>query len=309
MKQSLTIFAVIALSTVSAFAQSAPALAQLAGFTAPPAGRCADASNVGSTYNQLGNPSNGFVGLYNCQQTGASGLGTPSYGWVPLAMQPSTGTTGTISVANGKAAVVSNSLTLAGTDSTTMTFPTTSATIARTDAANTFTGTQTFGAVVATGITGLTGVTTPNAAGGTTIGSAALPFSSVYVGGAATNNFQLTGTATAARVVTFPDATLTVPGTVQQFCGTTSTCSATNISTAAKIVSGQAPLVSGTPSTVTITGFSPAFTSTTSYACSVTDMTTATNNLLKVANTSASSITITGPNTLTDTIAYLCVGN
>lgn len=47
-------------------------------------------------------------------------------------------------VATGKVFNVSNSLTLAGTDGTTMTFPATSATIARTDAANTFTGTQTF---------------------------------------------------------------------------------------------------------------------------------------------------------------------
>lgn len=46
-------------------------------------------------------------------------------------------------VATGKAFSVSNSLTLAGTDATTMTFPSTSATIARTDAANTFTGAST----------------------------------------------------------------------------------------------------------------------------------------------------------------------
>lgn len=46
-------------------------------------------------------------------------------------------------VATGKKLTVSNSLTLAGTDSTTMTFPSTSATIARTDAANTFSGVQT----------------------------------------------------------------------------------------------------------------------------------------------------------------------
>lgn len=43
----------------------------------------------------------------------------------------------------GKTLTFSNSLTLAGTDATTMTFPTTSATIARTDAAQTFTGNQT----------------------------------------------------------------------------------------------------------------------------------------------------------------------
>lgn len=47
-------------------------------------------------------------------------------------------------VASGKKLTVSNSLTLAGTDATTMTFPSTSATIARIDAAQTFTGNQTF---------------------------------------------------------------------------------------------------------------------------------------------------------------------
>jgi hypothetical protein len=45
---------------------------------------------------------------------------------------------------SGKRLYVSNTLTLAGTDGTTMTFPTTSATVARTDAAQTFTGQNTF---------------------------------------------------------------------------------------------------------------------------------------------------------------------
>jgi hypothetical protein len=57
-------------------------------------------------------------------------------------------------VASGKTFTSNNSLTLVGTDSTTMTFPTTSATIARTDAANTFTGHQTIEGVTATGATG-----------------------------------------------------------------------------------------------------------------------------------------------------------
>ena len=52
--------------------------------------------------------------------------------------------TGTLTLGAGKTLTVNNSLTVAGTDSTTMTFPTTSATIARIDAAQTFTGTQTF---------------------------------------------------------------------------------------------------------------------------------------------------------------------
>lgn len=43
---------------------------------------------------------------------------------------------------------VNNALTLAGTNATTMTFPTTNATLARTDAAQTFTGTQTFSGTI-----------------------------------------------------------------------------------------------------------------------------------------------------------------
>lgn len=46
-------------------------------------------------------------------------------------------------VASGKKLTVSNTITLAGTDATTMTFPTTNASIARTDAAQVFTGQQT----------------------------------------------------------------------------------------------------------------------------------------------------------------------
>jgi hypothetical protein len=45
----------------------------------------------------------------------------------------------------------------------------------------------------------------PDVAGGRTLGSATLPFSSVYIGGAATNNINVTGTATAARTATLPD--------------------------------------------------------------------------------------------------------
>lgn len=53
-------------------------------------------------------------------------------------------TSATLTVADGKTLTANHSLTLAGTDSTTMTFPSTSASIARTDAAQTFTGEQTF---------------------------------------------------------------------------------------------------------------------------------------------------------------------
>jgi hypothetical protein len=54
---------------------------------------------------------------------------------------PATGST--LTIADGKTLTANNSIALTGTDATTMTFPTTSATIARTDAAQAFTGDQT----------------------------------------------------------------------------------------------------------------------------------------------------------------------
>jgi len=58
---------------------------------------------------------------------------------------PATGST--LTLADGKTLTVSKTLTLTGTDGTTQTFPSTSATIARTDAGQTFSGTQVFGAI------------------------------------------------------------------------------------------------------------------------------------------------------------------
>jgi hypothetical protein len=66
-------------------------------------------------------------------------------------------TSATLTIANGKTLTANHSLTLAGTDSTTMTFPSTSATIARTDAAQTFTGNQTFNGAFIQGVQALSG--------------------------------------------------------------------------------------------------------------------------------------------------------
>ncbi len=63
----------------------------------------------------------------------------------------------TLTIADTKALVVSNSLTLAGTDSTVMTFPSTSASIARTDAAQSFTGDQTINGSIIGNIQSLSG--------------------------------------------------------------------------------------------------------------------------------------------------------
>lgn len=66
--------------------------------------------------------------------------------------QPATGAT--ITIADGKVLTVSKTLTLTGTDGTTQTFPATSATIARTDAAQTFSGDQTIGQTIIDGTNG-----------------------------------------------------------------------------------------------------------------------------------------------------------
>jgi hypothetical protein len=57
-------------------------------------------------------------------------------------------TSATLTIANGKTLTANNSIAFTGTDGTTITLPTTSATMARTDAAQTFTGTQSFLGVV-----------------------------------------------------------------------------------------------------------------------------------------------------------------
>lgn len=120
----------------------------------PVAATCATmttVSNASSTVTFVNGPASSYLyvpatisaGTVTVEYSTNNGPKLP--GWKTFAQYGvATSTTGTITVAAGKAAAVSNSLTLAGTDSTTMTFPGTNATIARTDAAQTFTGAQTF---------------------------------------------------------------------------------------------------------------------------------------------------------------------
>lgn len=75
----------------------------------------------------------------------------------------------TFTLDSGKTFQVTHSLVLAGTDGTTMTFPTTNATLARTDAAQSFTGAQTFSTAIIAGVQNLAGagavnITTPTTA-------------------------------------------------------------------------------------------------------------------------------------------------
>ena len=57
----------------------------------------------------------------------------------------------------------------------------------------------------------------------------------------------------------------------------------------------------------TLTG-SSVFTSSSSYKCTVTNNTTVAN-ALKIALSSGSAFTITGPNGATDTVTYMCIGD
>lgn len=77
-------------------------------------------------------------------------------------------TSATLTIANGKTLTANNSLTFAGTDATTMTFPGTSATVARTDAAQTFIGNQTFSGAIIGSIQNLSGPGAVNVTTGTT---------------------------------------------------------------------------------------------------------------------------------------------
>ncbi|HTA25961.1 MAG TPA: hypothetical protein VK763_20690 [Terriglobales bacterium] len=126
--------------------------------------------------------------------------------------------------------------------------------------------------------------------------------------GTATGGVNLeSATASSAFTATFPATTGTVSLMKAQACGTTSSCSATTESSP-MVVYGSAPLVSGTPSTVTISGISPSFASSSSYVCTVSARSAPTGALFSVANVSSSSFTITGPNTVTTVINYIRVG-
>lgn len=116
--------------------------------------------------------------------TGETGSGALVFGTSPTLVTPTLGvavatsinkiaitapaTSATLTIADSKTLTANNSITLAGTDATTMTFPGTSATIARADAAQTFTGNQTFSNAIVGSIQSLSGPGAVNITTGTT---------------------------------------------------------------------------------------------------------------------------------------------
>jgi hypothetical protein len=189
--------------------------------------------------------------------TGAQGTGNIVFATSPTLTTPTIGvatatsinkvtitapaTSAILTIANSKTLTVSNTLTLAGTDSTTMTFPSTSATIARTDAANTFTGTQTISNTLS--VSG-------------TINSI-------------TNNlFVPLASGSSAQTITFGGVSSNFIRTILGASGTTSTALTTGVNYANTII-GSAPVTtftSGTHAWVANAVISPVGTITNSGA-------------------------------------------
>jgi hypothetical protein len=114
-----------------------------------------------------------------------------------------------------------------------------------------------------------------------------------------TNWYQ--NTYTASHNVTLPDANGTVSFLAAESCGTSTTCAQTAEPLPFGIFGGPIALSSGT---ITITAL--PFTSSTSYTCTATDVTTGTNIVTPTTYTSGSNVTFTG--TGTDSIRYSCIG-
>lgn len=165
--------------------------------------------------------------------------------------------TGAISIAAGKTLTANKTITLDGTDGTTMTFPSTNATVARTDAAQTFTGVQ---SMTSPDIT--TGITSPS----TTLAVFnATPTTINAFGAATTINMGASG------------------GTLALGLGTITFTGATSITGGA----GNMTIVSGTGNsrTLTLQTTTSGGTATNAIAVDASQVVTISGNSLKVGTT------------------------
>lgn len=138
-----------------------------------------------------------------------------------------------------------------------------------------------------------------------------------------TLTFELSGGTTAvattfslspstARTVTFPNASITVPGTVVTDCmAGGATCTPSTVSSTSKVIYGTSGVLNGASPSVAAVTLSPAFTASTSYICTATgNGTTAAIAAagVSIAYTSASVVTFTSLNGGTHAISYVCWG-
>lgn len=172
-----------------------------------------------------------------------------------------TTTTGTLTIAAAKTVTFNNSLGFSGTDGTTMTLPSTSATLARTDTGQTFTGTNAFGALTVTTLNGNT----------FTAGSYTL------TGGASktlTFNNTLTLAGTDSTTMTFPTTSASIARTDggQTFTGTQNFASLTASSAVATDGSKNLISVTNTGSGNNVLATSPTLVTPTLGAATATSV-------------------------------------
>lgn len=230
----------------------------------------------------------GVLGEYTISGTGNVAMTTsPTFTTPTLGVATATSlngntfTTGTYTLTGqaGKTLTFNGSITLTGTDAQTYTFPTTSATLARTDAANTFTGTQTIGALTVTTVNGNT----------ITAGS------STYTG-------------TAAQTYTFPTTTATIARTdaAQTFTGAQTYSNAVIYTNNAITASGNAATVPVTARVNTVTNNSAA-----TLTITMTTASAANRQLTEVLILDATAVaqTITWVNTEDSTVTAPIISN
>jgi hypothetical protein len=121
--------------------------------------------------------------------------------------------------------------------------------------------------------------------------------------------FDVSGITTATtRTITVPDASITLGSTVTKSCGTTVTCAATTTNNVI-MTFGSAALTSASPSTASITGL--PFTSSSTFFCTASPEGSSAAVAaagIAINKTSGSAMTLTGPNTVTTVIDYVCWG-
>jgi D-arabinose 1-dehydrogenase-like Zn-dependent alcohol dehydrogenase len=114
----------------------------------------------------------------------------------------------------------------------------------------------------------------------------------------------LTFAPTAARVVTFPNASFTVSGISVTDCVASASCASPAVKAGGgKIVTGHTAFSAST--TLAITGM-PAFTASTSFTCTASDPSNAYT--VTAANQSTTAVTFTAGTSNSDTWDWACVG-
>ena len=208
-----------------------------------------------SSYSTSGSGS--ILALTNSPSFTTPSLGAATATTINKVVFTAPATSSTLTILNGKTLTANNSITLAGTDGTTITFPSTSATLARTDAANTFTGHQTIEGVTATGATGTGNIVYSNSPAftGTVSGiTASMTGSEPALGNPSTSGYVLSSTAAGVRswVANGSGGSMTWPGGagVPNYTGSSTWGTSYTVGTAANNLvqlnaSAQLPAING----------------------------------------------------------------